>query len=98
MRHSGKTFRKVLMALASASEGQHLIYISDTPAHLEHARIIAERCITNNAHARVTDNKIHFIDHNAGCLEFLTESQHCHRELEGSYRGMAQPHFVFDLN
>lgn len=97
MRKSGRTFRKVLLALAAVSEGQHIVYISNTPQHLEHARLLAEKCVSQNGHARIVTNKIHFKDDNAGCLEFLTELQHAHKELDGKYHGI-KPHFVFDLS
>ena len=98
MRKDGTTFRQILLALAAVSDGQHIVYISNTPQHLEHARLLAERCVSQNRHARIVENKIHFKDENAGCLEFLTESQHYHKELNGKYRGIIKPHFVFDLN
>ena len=97
MRHSGKTFRHVLRAMADASEGQHVIYISDTFPHLEHARLIGERCVIGNKHVKIMHNKICFCDGEAGCVEFLTEAMHVQREQSKMYAGMPHPHFVFDL-
>ncbi len=98
IKQSGRTFRKVLQALVDASYGRHIVYISNTPQHLEHAKMTAERAAINNSHVQMSKNKICFRDAGAGCVDFITAEQHLQRENGGHYESVPVPNFVFDLN
>lgn len=95
MRKSGKTFRKVLRAVADASEGKCILYISQTTEHLEHARLLAERCVKFTSCVRIFYKGIEFTCA-GGYVHFVSEAHFKLQEKKHMYKEQ-NINYVFDL-
>ena len=95
MRATGNTYRAILRAIAVASEGENILFVSNTRPHADVALRIAQM-ITNGLMGCVTytQNEIKF--KNGGFLEITTEDIFFQKEREGKYNGMKAKR-VFDV-
>ena len=97
MRSSGKTYRAVLRAVADASEGRRIVYVSSTLAHLDIAINYASILTQIIEGVIRSKTKVNFI-HSNGVIFFVTLSEYEHSFFDYKLEGIKFDCVVEDLS
>jgi hypothetical protein len=98
MKRTGKTFRKVLYAVAQASEGQDVIFVCFSQAQVNYALKMASDIVhvAGVKCASYGHSSIKFME--AGIVTFVTTGMLDVMKMAGQYKGRGAVVEVFDYS